>query len=96
MPDPFEADEILTVKMPTGSHVFEIEVFKRWRSHRGRVQFETRLKTVPSSIQFSNVVFSGAADLYVTKITKKGFWFQVTSTKVSGIDSVSFDWEAIL
>jgi len=97
MADPFEADEILTVQMPSGEHVFELETFRRWAVHRGKVQFETKLKMEPSCIEFSDVVFDGAADLYVTKITKKAFYFQVVAVfSKKGINSVSFDWEAIL
>lgn len=98
MADPFEADELLTVKLPSGEHVFELGVnTKRWHSYRGKVQFETKLKLKPSSIEFKNVQFDGAADLYVVKINKKMFKFQVTATSngnSGGVNAVSFEWEA--
>lgn len=94
--DPFEADQVLTVKMPSGTFSFTLEVkTKKWTTYKGYVQFETRLKTVPSRIQFSNADFDGVADLYVTSITRNGFYFRV-STDSGGVNSASFDWEAIL
>ena len=96
--DPFLADHLLQVSMPSGSYVFELFIQgKRWSRHSGHIEFNTRLASVPSDIVFSGVEMDGVADLRVSEITDTGFSFEVTSTLSSAkwhMTSVQFDWEA--
>jgi len=99
MTEPFKTDSIQQRDMPSGSHVFELEVSnkRRWGTHRGFVPFSILLTRVPTSISFTNVQMDGTANLEIVKITNNGFWFKVTSLgtgKKWGLTSVSFDWEA--
>jgi len=99
MVDPFRSDSIEQRDMPSGSCIFELDMSskKRWGRHRNYVAFPVKLTRIPTSISFTDVEFDGTADLVVTKITQKGFWFMVTSQGTGerwGLTSVSFDWEA--
>jgi hypothetical protein len=96
---PFQSDGIEMVSMPSGVHVFALEVQNmRWSRHRGFVRFPTKLSQVPDDIIFSDIEMDGAADLVITELSEYGFSFQVTSTLSSKkwtLTEISFNWEAV-
>jgi len=96
---PFLSDHLLQVSMPSGNYVFELFIQgKRWSRHRGHIEFNTRLASVPSDIMFSNITMDGVADLRICEITDTGFSFEVVSTLSSAkwhMTSIEFEWEAI-
>jgi Zn finger protein HypA/HybF involved in hydrogenase expression len=90
----------ISTGMPAGHHVFTLSGrrgMRRWRIHRDFVQFPAKQAVVPSSINFTNVIFDGTANLNCEEITGYGFLFSVTGTGKGdnwGLTSVEFDWEA--
>lgn len=101
MIDPFKAEEIELSGMPSGEHEFELTLSTKgsiWRRYKDWVYFPNKLEKVPSQIVFEQVAFEGMADLYVHKITKKGFMFSIVvtgSNPTTGTNIVHFDWEAV-
>jgi Zn finger protein HypA/HybF involved in hydrogenase expression len=89
-------------EVPSGHYIFNVSgkgIFRRWLKHRQFVQFETKLNFIPSSIQMTDVNFDGTADLFVERITRKGFIISCTAIGKGnnwGLTSVEFDWEAVL
>lgn len=85
--------------MPSGHYVFNLQgaSSSRWMRHKNFIQFPVRLFEIPSSIEFTNVVFDGVAGLAVEAINENGFLFSVCSTGKGnnwGFGGVEFDWEA--
>jgi hypothetical protein len=89
-------------EVPSGHYIFTFAgsgIARRWMKHRMHIPFETKLNFVPSSIQMTDVVFDGAANLVVERITRKGFIISCSATGKGnnwGLTKVEFDWEAVL
>ena len=88
------------VSVVEGSWIFTLSGDKiaRWRQHRAFVPFPEFLGAAPSSIEITDAIFDGTANLLVEKITRSGFFISAAATGKSwkgGISSVEFNWRAV-